>query len=170
MSDALCLGVIVGPHGVKGVVRVKSYTEIGESIADYGPLHDKEGNSFDLNLIGQSKGMVLVSIVGVTTRTQAEALKGTELFIPRNRLPNTGEDEFYYADLIGLIVYERHGQKAGVVVAMHNFGAGDIVEIAMDGLENTILIPFNNDTVPDIDLIKQKMIVEIPAGLLGDEK
>ena len=114
--------------------------------------------------------MVLVSIVGVTTRTQAEALKGTELFIPRNRLPNTGEDEFYYADLIGLVVYKRHGQKAGVVVAMHNFGAGDIVEIAMDGLENTILIPFNNNTVPDIDLIKQKMIVEIPAGLLGDEK
>ena len=62
MSDALCLGVIVGPHGIKGVVRVKSYTEIGESIADYGPLNDKEGNSFDLNLIGQSKGMVLVSI------------------------------------------------------------------------------------------------------------
>ncbi len=170
MSDALCLGVIVGPHGIKGVVRVKSYTEIGESIADYGPLHDKEGNSFDLKLIGQSKGMVLVSIRGVATRTQAEALKGTELFIPRNRLPNTGEDEFYYADLIGLIVYERHGQKVGVVVAMHNFGAGDIVEIAMDGLENTILIPFNNDTVPDIDLITQKMIVEIPAGLLGDEK
>ena len=79
-------------------------------------------------------------------------------------------DVYKRQDLIGLIVYERHGQKAGVVVAMHNFGAGDIVEIAMDGLENTIFIPFNNDTVPDIDLIKHKMIVEIPAGLLGDEK
>ena len=166
LSDALCLGVIAGPHGIKGVVRVKSYTEIGEPITNYGRLHDKEGNRFDLNLLGQSKGMLLVSIAGVTTRNQAEELKGTELFIQRNMLPNTAEDEFYHADLIGLIVYKRDGQKVGVAVAMHNFGAGDILEIAMDGLENTILIPFSNKTVPDIDLINQMMVVEIPGGLL----
>tara|TARA_B000000441_G_scaffold115009_1_gene86376 strand:- start:284 stop:562 length:279 start_codon:yes stop_codon:yes gene_type:complete len=88
VSEELCLGVIIGPHGIKGAVRVKSFTEIPESIAEYGTLHDKNGKSFDLRLDGQSKGLLIASIKGMTTRNQAEVLKGTELFIKRKLLPN----------------------------------------------------------------------------------
>lgn len=166
MSEELCLGVILGPHGIKGAVRVKSFTEKPESIAEYGTLHDKKGKSIDLQLEGQSKGALIASIKGMTTRTQAELLKGTELFIKRNLLPSTDDGEYYHADLLGLIVYNRDGKKMGVVKAMHNFGAGDIVEVAITETENTVLIPFNNNTVPDIDFVKHEMIVEIPLGLL----
>ena len=166
MSEELCLGVIIGPHGIKGAVRVKSFTEKPESIAEYGTLHDKYGNSFDLQLEGQSKGALIVSIKGMTTRTQAEVLKGTELFIKRKVLPQTDDEEYYHADLLGLNVYNRDGKKMGVVKAIHNFGAGDIVEVMIAETENTVLIPFNNNTVPEIDFVKQEMIVEIPLGLL----
>ena len=166
MSEELCLGVILGPHGIKGAVRVKSFTEKPESIAEYGTLHDKKGKSFDLQLEGQSKGALIASIKGMKTRTQAELLRGTELFIKRNLLPSTDDDEYYHADLLGLNVYNRDGKKMGVVKAMHNFGAGDIVEVVITETENTVLIPFNNNTVPDIDFVKQEMIVEIPLGLL----
>ncbi len=166
MSEELCLGVILGPHGIKGAVRVKSFTEKPESIVEYGTLHDKRGNSFELQLEGQSKGALIASIKGMTTRTQAELLKGTELLIKRNLLPSTDDGEYYHADLLGLNVYNREGKKMGVVKAMHNFGAGDIVEVVITETENTVLIPFNNNTVPDIDFVKQEMIVEIPLGLL----
>ena len=166
MSEELCLGVIIGPHGIKGAVRVKSFTEKPKSIAEYGTLHDKYGKSFDLQLEGQSKGTLIVSIKGMTTRTQAEVLKGTELFIKRKVLPHTVDGEYYHADLVGLNVYNRDGKKMGVVKAIHNFGAGDIVEVVIAETENTVLIPFNNNTVPEIDFVKQEMIVEIPLGLL----
>ena len=166
VSEELCLGVIIGPHGIKGAVRVKSFTEIPESIAEYGTLHDKNGKSFDLRLDGQSKGLLIASIKGMTSRNQAEVLKGTELFIKRKLLPNTDDGEYYHADLLALNVYEPDGKKMGVVKAMHNFGAGDIVEVAIGETEKTVLIPFNNNTVIDIDFVKQKMIVEIPLGLL----
>ena len=166
MSEELCLGVIIGPHGIKGAVRVKSFTEKPESIAEYGTLHDKYGKSFDLQLKGQSKGALIVSIKGMTTRTQAEVLKGTELFINRKVLPHTDDGEYYHADLLGLNVYNRDGKKMGVVKAIHNFGAGDIVEVVIAETENTVLIPFNNNTFPEIDFVKQEMIVEIPLGLL----
>ena len=94
MSEELCLGVIIGPHGIKGAVRVKSFTEKPKSIAEYGTLHDKYGKSFDLQLEGQSKGTLIVSIKGMTTRTQAEVLKGTELFIKRKVLPQTDDEEY----------------------------------------------------------------------------
>ena len=166
MSEELCLGVIIGPPGIKGAVRVKSFTEKPKSIAEYGTLHDKYGKSFDLQLEGQSKGTLIVSIKGMTTRTQAEVLKGTELFIKRKVLPQTDDEEYYHADLLGLNVYNRDGKKMGVVKAIHNFGAGDIVEVVIAETENTVLIPFNNNTVPEIDFVKQEMIVEIPLGLL----
>ena len=93
-------------------------------------------------------------------------LKGTELFIKRKVLPQTDDEEYYHADLLGLNVYNRDGKKMGVVKAIHNFGAGDIVEVVIAETENTVLIPFNNNTVPEIDFVKQEMIVEIPLGLL----
>ena len=166
MSEELCLGVIIGPHGIKGAVRVKSFTEKPESIAEYGTLHDKYGKSFDLQLEGQSKGTLIVSIKGMTTRTQAELLKGTELFIKRKLLPRTDDGEYYHADLLGLNVYKSDGKKMGIVKAMHNFGGGDIVEVVIAETKNTVLIPFNNNTVLDIDFVKNEMIVEIPLGLL----
>ena len=98
MSEELCLGVIIGPHGIKGAGGLRSFTEIPESIADHGTLHDKNGQSFDLRLDGQSKGFLIASIKGMTTRNQAEVLKGTELFIKRKLLPNTDDGEYYHAD------------------------------------------------------------------------
>ena len=156
MSEELCLGVIIGPHGIKGAVRVKSFTEIPESIAEYGTLHDKNGKSFDLRLDGQSKGLLIASIKGMTTRNQAEVLKGTELFIKRKLLPNTDDGEYYHADLLGLNVYEPDGKKMGVVKAMHNFGAGDIVEVAIGETEKTVLIRLTTTQLQILTLLNRK--------------
>ena len=163
-GSRLCLGVIVAAHGLKGQVKVKSFTEDPADLAAYGPLSDAEGaRTFELSVVGKAKGTLLVAIAGVTDRTQAEALRGTELFVARQALPDPGEEETYYhADLIGLAAEDEAGQPLGEVVALHNHGAGDLIEIASDGQGAPLLVPFTRAAVPVIDLKAGKMVVAPP--------
>lgn len=168
MAEPVTLGVIVGVHGVRGLVRVKSFTEVPEDIAAYGALKDGAGKSYELEVTGRAKGVLLVRIAGIRDRNAAEALKGTELLIDRDRLPDADADEFYHADLIGLRADQVGGEQLGTVVSVQNFGAGDLLEIRLPDSRKTVLLPFDETSVPEIDLAGGRLLVDPPAGLLEE--
>ncbi len=169
MSDRkLCVGVITAPHGVRGQVRVKSFTAAPDDIAAYGPLSDAAGERrFRLEIVGHAKGVLLARIKGISSREAAEALRGVELYVDRDILPEPeDEDEFYYADLLGLQAVLPTGEPYGRVKALHDFGAGDMIEIAVAG-SGDILLPFTKVTVPEIDLDAGRIVVD-PPEMYGD--
>jgi 16S rRNA processing protein RimM len=160
------LGVVVGAQGVRGAVRVKSFTASPADVAAYGPVEDEAGaRRFSLRVVGASRGAVIAKIEGVEDRDAAEALKGTRLYVARAALPPPGEDEFYHADLVGLEAVLRDGTPFGTVRAVHDHGAGDSLEVLRpDG--TTILVPFTRAAVPEIDFAAQRLVVDPPEGLL----
>jgi 16S rRNA processing protein RimM len=160
------LGAIAGAHGVKGLVRVKSFAAAPKAIADYGPLEDQAGRRVVLSLKGGSDDLLIARIDGVTDRDQAERLKGTELYVPRGALPATDADEFYHADLVGLEVRLADGSRFGTVRGVHDFGAGDSLEIERD--EGDMLVPFTRAAVPTVDIEGGYLVLDPPAGLLSE--
>lgn len=165
MPRSVLLAAIIGAHGLKGEVRVKSFTRTDASLGAYGPLCDADGRCFTVRSARPGpKGELLVSFQEVKDRTAAETLRGVKLFVPRAALPATTADEFYHTDLIGLAAVGSQGEPIGKVVAVHNFGAGDILEIAGDGTRD-ILIAFTRDTVPAIDLAAGRMTVIEPQTI-----
>ena len=166
-ASRLCLGVVAGAHGLQGAVRIKTFTALPDAIADYGPLEDAAGNRcFTLRLVRIEKGMALVRIEGVEDRTAAEALKGVELFLDRAALPPAeDEEEFYHADLVGLAAVDRNGARLGTVRALHDFGAGDLIEVLPDEGGRPRVFPFTREAVPAIDLAARTVTIDPPEGL-----
>jgi 16S rRNA processing protein RimM len=166
--EKVCLGTIVGVHGVQGAVRIKSFTADPADIAAYGAVRDESGaRRFEVKVLGQARGAVLARLSGIADRNAAEALRGLRLYVARAALPETNEDEFYHADLIGLPVETTEGAALGRVSAVHNFGAGDILELrADDGRE--LLLPFSDAVVPAIDFAAGRIVAAPPASLLED--
>ena len=173
MSDAtqrVCLGVVTGPHGVQGAVRIKSFTEAPKDIARYGPLTDETGGrSFELCLIGAAKGAVIARLSGVEDRNQAEAVRGLRLHLPRSALPRTEADEYYHADLIGLEAVLGDGTPVGRVRAIHDFGAGDTLELARAGAP-PLMVPFTRAIVPIVELAAGRLVLDPPPGLLDENE
>ncbi|MGB0750057.1 MAG: ribosome maturation factor RimM [Magnetospiraceae bacterium] len=166
-SGRICLGVITGAHGLRGQVRVTSFTDVPEDVAALGPLWDDAGSrQFTLHLTGgAAKGRLLATVDGVRDRTAAEALKGTSLFVDRDVLPPPDENEYFYSDLIGLSADLVDGTVLGTVRAVYDFGAGDVVEVEQpDGA--LVLVPFTEAAVPDVDLAAQRLVIDPPPGLL----
>lgn len=183
MAEArICLGKIVGVHGVRGLVRIKSFTERPEDLVAYGPLGDKAGDRvFDVTLKGRAKGVLLAAVAGVGDRDRAKALQGAELYVERSALPALAEaeDEFYRADLIGLAAEDLQGRPLGRVRAVHNFGAGDVIELAgvpkggPGGVPGgapggSLMVPFTKAAVPAVDLASGRLVVD-PPGETGGE-
>ena len=171
MSDTtkrVCLGVVTGPHGVQGAVRIKSFTEVPQDIGRYGPLSDQSGRrSFELQVLGIAKGVVIARLSGVEDRDQAEALRGVRLHLPRSALPQTETEEYYHADLIGLEVVLGDGTPVGRVRAIHDFGAGDTLELVRpDG--PPIVIPFTRAIVPIVEIAAGRLVLDPPPGLLEE--
>lgn len=166
----LLLGHITGAHGVRGEVRIRTYTQAPKAIGAYGPLQDEAGaRRFTITDLRVAKDGVVARINGVGDRDSAEALKGTPLYVERAVLPDEGgEDEFYQADLVGLVAVSTDGAALGQIVAVQNFGAGDLLEIRPATGGDTFLIPFTRDIVPDIDLEAGWLLLEPPEGLLED--
>ncbi len=162
-EDHICVGAIAGAFGVKGEARIKSFCAEPKAIADYAPLTSQDGRSFDLTITRSVKEGFAAQLSGVPTREAAEALKGTRLYAPRDRLPALPDDEFYHADLIGLDVFDTGGVSLGRVHAVHDFGAGDLIE-----LENTPerdgrwVMAFTKDTVPIIDIAGGRIVIPPP--------
>ncbi len=162
----VAVGVIAGPHGVRGRMRVKPFTAAPEGIAAYGPVVTRDGRRFCLAIEGAAKGVLIVRIDGIETRMAAEALKGTMLYVLRAALPEPEEEEFYHADLIGLEAVTVAGERLGRVVAVHDFGAGDLLEIALAAEERTVLTPFSRENVPRIDLAAGRLVCDLPEEWL----
>ena len=159
-------------HGIRGEVRLKSYTGEPLAVRAYGPLMAADGRTFVLAsarpAAGTSPDMLVVRVDGVTTRNEAEMLNGVELSVPRDRLPKAAEDEFYHADLIGLDAVGPDGTRLGTVIAVQNFGAGDLLEIA-PSRGATFLVPFTRAIVPEVDLGGGRVVVDPPPGLIGGD-
>lgn len=163
------LAVIGAAHGIKGEVRVKTYTSDPLAIGDYGPLQTHDGREFRVASVRPAKDVVIVRFKGVETRNEAEALNGTELLVRRDKLPPPEDDEFYHVDLIGLSVETETGEPVGKIAAVLDFGAGEMLEVKARG-EKPVLIPFTRAAVPVVDIKAGLVRVEpIAAGLVADD-
>lgn len=164
-SNLVLLGSIAGAHGIRGEVRIKPYTEDPERLAAYGPLRDGGGRRFEIQSLRVVKGGVVARLEGVTNRDDAEALKGVELYVERTRLPEPDEGEWYQSDLVGLVAMDAGGSAIGTVVAVQNFGAGDLLEIRPATGGQSVLVPFTEEVVPNIDAEGGWLLVHPPEGL-----
>jgi 16S rRNA processing protein RimM len=166
------VGVLGAPHGVKGEMRLKSFTADPLGIQDYQPLTDKTGQRrFVLKTARLVKDdMLVVALEGVSDRNAAEVLTNVTLWVPRDQLPEPDEEEFYHADLIGLVAHATDGTVIGTVTAVHDFGAGDILDIApaVDG--PSLLVRFTKANVPVVDIVAQKLTVILPDEIEGEER
>jgi len=166
MSEGLiCVGAFAGAFGVTGEVRIKSFCAEPADIVGYGPLSSEDGSrTFKVTLTRPVAGGLGARVTGITTREAAEALRGTSLFVPRARLPSLPDDEFYHADLIGLVAFDTGGVPIGKVIAVHNHGAGDILELSSASQKPALLLPFTKAIVPTIDLTAGRLIVDLPEA------
>ena len=166
-SDHILVAQIGPPHGVRGLMRLKSYTEDPDGLFDYGPLFDADGAVVDLTLQNQKKGHLLVAMAGVSDRDAAEAMKGTRLFVPRDRLPEPDEDEFYQTDLLGLACRLEDGTDYGSIKAVQNFGGGDLLEVKLQTGGPTVFLPFTKAVVPTLK-ISDGYVIVVPPESVGD--
>ena len=169
MSDPnrIIVGSISGAYGVRGEVRVKSFTAAPEDIETYSPLTSADGTQqFTLALLHPINNGFVARIAEIATKEEADALKGTELFARRDQLPSLPDDEFYHTDLIGLSVYDTGGTLLGRVKAVQNHGADDLLEIMQSGASQTVLLPFTRAAVPTVELAARKIVADPPDGLL----
>jgi 16S rRNA processing protein RimM len=166
MTERICVGVLAGSFGVQGEVRVKSFCAEPTDVASYGPLFTEDGSrSFTVTLTRPVAGGLGARLSGVTTKEQADALRGVSLYVDRTKLPSLPDDEFYHADMIGIDVFDTGGVLIGKVLAVHNHGAGDLLEIKPDGLKDAILLPFTRAIFPTVDLKARRIVADMPDGL-----
>jgi 16S rRNA processing protein RimM len=170
MPEKICVARIGAAHGVRGAVKLWTFTEDPFAVKAYGPLSTKDGaRHFELASAREAKDHLVATFKGVMTRDEAERLNGIELYVPREKLPATEDDEYYHADLIGLAAVTTADEPLGRVLAIHNFGAGDIIEIAPPS-GPTMLLPFTNAVVPTVDLAGGRVVIEPPEEIEGDEE
>jgi len=162
------MGIFGAAVGLKGELRLKSYTQDPAAIADYSPLLARDGRSFEITDLREANEVVIVRVKGVTSRTEAERLTNTELFVARDRLGETEEDEFFHADLIGLSAETSSGEVLGRVVALYDFGAGDMVEIR-PAAGPVRVFPFTRAVVPVIDIAGGRLVIEPPNEIEAGE-
>ncbi len=164
-EDRVCVGAITGVRGLRGEVRIKSFTADPADVAAYGPVSVEEGDrSFDIRVTARVKDRIIARLAGVDDRTAAEELKGTKLYVPRSALPEADDGTYYLSDLVGLRAETATGRKLGRVRAVHNFGAGDVVEIAGDGKAG-LMVPFTHAAVPEVDIEHGRIVVEPPPEI-----
>lgn len=168
-TQNVCVGRISGVRGIKGEVRIKSFTEDPADLTAYGPLHFEDGSVVTLKNVQVLKGEVVARLGGIDSRDKAEALKGTELFAARDKFPEPDEGEFYYDQLVGLQVRNKEGQAIGEVIGMQDYGAGDVVEVKIEGQKQTLLLPFTADCVPVVEIGQGYVVVEPPGVIEADD-
>ena len=169
MRDVL-LAAVIGAHGLKGEVKVKAFTETPGALARYKRLHAKDGRVFTIAQLRPGKSdEAVATFAEVVDRNTAESLKGLELFVARTALPAAKENEFYHADLIGLTAMDEADRVIGTVKAIHNYGAGDVIEITR-GDGDTVMLPFAKDFVPQIDLKAGRVVIAEPAEVETGER
>lgn len=157
--DAVLLAVVLSAHGLKGEVKLKTFTQNPEALTGYGPVTAGDGRQFEIAALRPVKtGEALASFQGIADRDAAESLNGQRLYVPRAALPKPSEEEFYHADLIGMAAEDAQGKRLGTIRAIHNFGAGDVIEIADEG-GGSQFVSFTRDAVPIVDLEGKRVVV-----------
>lgn len=169
-SRDVLLATVVGAQGLSGALRVKAFTVAAESLARYGVLHSRDGRTFTVTSVRAAKGdEAVLTLAELGDRTAAEALRGVDLYVRRAVLPVPAREEYYHADLIGLRAEDVAGRTLGTVHAIYNYGAGDVLEIVRnDG--DTILLPFTRETVPQIEIDKERIVVAVPEEVETGER
>jgi 16S rRNA processing protein RimM len=162
-GSRICLGQIGAAHGTTGEVRLRSFTAEPDAIAGYGPLETEDGRVLTIESMRPARDHFVARLSGIADRNAAELLTNERLYVPRERLPPTDDaNEFYHADLIGLSAVDPNGEAFGTVIAVHNFGARDLIEVQRNGVSKTELVPFNTVHVPAVDIAAKKIVV-VPA-------
>lgn len=165
----ICLGQIGAAHGITGEVRLRSFTSDPNAITGYGPLETEDGRVLTIESLRPAKDHFVARLSGVADRNAAERLTNERLYVPRERLPPPDDaDEFYHADLIGLSVVDPAGETFGSVIAVHNFGAGDLIEVRVEGVSKTELVPFDTTHVPAVDIAAGKIVVVL-SSVAGED-
>ena len=168
-KDLICIGVVAGVHGLKGAVKIKSFMENQEDILSFGPVFDSTfRDSYKITLVCKNKKGIVAHLSGIEDRNAAESIKGLELYIPREVLPELNEDEFYYHDLVGLDVDDLEDNRIGKVITVDNFGAGDIIEVSLVG-GGTKMFTMSLKGTPIIDFDKGRIVVDSLLEVIGDE-
>ena len=168
MADRILVAEIGAAHGTRGEVRLRSFTQDPLAVKDYGALESQDGTrTFTIESVRPAKDCLVARIAGVTDRTAAERLRNTKLYVGRDRLPAAADDEFYHADLIGLVALATDGSELGRVVAVHNFGAGDLIELQPAAGGAAVMLPFTAATVPVVDIAGRRIVVDPPHGLFA---
>jgi 16S rRNA processing protein RimM len=170
VASPICVARIGAAHGVRGAVKLWTFTEDPLAVQGYGPLMTKDGaRQFEIATAREAKDHLVATFKGIATRNDAEKLNGIELYIAREKLPATDDDEYYHADLIGLAAVNAANEPLGRVIGIHNFGAGDIIEIAPAKGGPTMLLPFTNAVVPTVDVAGGRVVIELPQEIEGEE-
>ena len=170
MTKRICVARIGAAHGTRGEVKLWPFTATADAVRAYGPLETADGiHVFEIEALRPTKDFFVARLKGVTDRAAAERLCNIELYVPRTRLPIPEPDEFYYADLIGLEAQDMAGKAIGTVIAVHNFGAGDLLEIAPATGGETVMLPFSKATVPSVEIAAARIVVDVPEGLLAPD-
>lgn len=169
MTEMICVGAIAGSYGVRGELRVKSYCAVPEDIETYTPLWSEDrSRQFALAILHPIKNGFAARITDVSTKEEADALRGTALYADRDQLPSLPDDEFYHADLIGLSVYDTGGVLLGAVKTVQNHGADDLLELQLAGTSATTFLPFTKAAVPTVDLASGRIVADPPHGVLPE--
>ena len=167
-DDRIIVGSIAGAFGVHGDVRLKSYCAEPAAIAEYTPLTRGDGATITTIVVkGMAKGALIARVDGITTKEEADAVKGVDLYAQRNQLPSLPDDEFYHADLIGLVAFDTGGAELGRIKAVQSNGADDLLEITAPSLKDSVLVPFTRAIVPTVDLATGRVIIDPPGGLFA---
>ncbi|HVG51287.1 MAG TPA: ribosome maturation factor RimM [Xanthobacteraceae bacterium] len=163
-AKRVCVGKIGAAHGVRGDVKLWSYTADPLAIADYGPLQTADGKrSFEIETLRPQGEFLVARLKGVADRNAAELLRNLELYVSRDQFPDIEDDgEFYVADLVGLKARDRAGASLGEIVAVHNFGAGDLIELRLIDARDTVLLAFSDDVVPEVDIAGGTVTIDLP--------
>jgi 16S rRNA processing protein RimM len=169
VGERICVGRIGAAHGTRGEVKLWSFTAEPLAIAGYGALESEDGTrSFEIEALRPAKDFLVARFAGVPDRTAAEQLRNIDLYVARERLPAPEADEFYHADLIGLAVVDRRDVTLGAVAAVHNFGAGDLIEVRPARGGMTVMLPFTEAIVPLVDVAAGRIVVDPPEGAFAD--
>lgn len=159
-NSYILVGAITSAHGIKGAVKVKSFTADPMNIVSFSKLYAGEQYlPISLKLVGQKGNMLIVKLEGLDDRNKAEELIGTQLYVEKNALPELEQDEFYYIDLVGLQVINNNNDRYGTVTKVEDFGAGAIIEIKEANSEKRILYPFKKSIFPTVDIQNKQMTI-----------
>jgi 16S rRNA processing protein RimM len=164
------VGRIGAAHGTRGEVKLWSFTADPMAIKDYGALATEDGaRTFTIAALRPGKDFLVARLAGIDDRTAAEQLTNLDLYVARERLPETDAEEFYHADLIGLAAVDRDGRELGTVVGVHDFGAGDLIELRPTQGSTTVMLPFTETVVPVVDISGGRIVVDPPKGTFADD-